>query len=269
MSDHKILFTGDFWHADFRGIISSIDVPLTLVPLEKIESVSESKFELVVVAQSRRDQIGCEDIEKLQSMFEQTPVVGLLGTWCEGETRSGNPWQGTTRVFWHQWEGRYDSFVQQMEQAGVSGWHAPRTTTIADRIAAEKPNFLSRDDPQHIGISAWSNSQYEMLADAMRYHGWIPHWVERTMWDGQSSNLVSTICIDADSWSYELSQRINWLNSEFPNKPKVLLLNFPRANELEEIKAAGVTEVVSKPYELADLKRAVIGKRSSSVSETS
>ena len=134
-NDHHILFTGDFWHTDFQSIISSIDVPITLVPLEKSASVVDQKFDLIVIAQSRRDQFSSAEVEKIQTTFSNTPIVSLLGSWCEGETRSGTPYPGLIRVYWHQWQGRYQKFVSQLADANLTDWHAPATSSIADRIS--------------------------------------------------------------------------------------------------------------------------------------
>ena len=108
MDNQKILLTCDYWDKEFQEIVSSFDVPVTLIPIEKVESISDSNFDLIVIAQSQRDQFLSVDLEKLQAIFPLTPIVGLLGSWCEGELRSGQPLPGVTRVYWHQWQGRYD-----------------------------------------------------------------------------------------------------------------------------------------------------------------
>jgi hypothetical protein len=105
MAIHKILVTGDFWHTDFQKIVSKFDVPVTLVPFDKVETVVEQSYDLVVLAQSRRDQFLDSEVEELITNFPAAPVVGLLGSWCEGESRSGKPYPGVIQVYWHQWEG--------------------------------------------------------------------------------------------------------------------------------------------------------------------
>ena len=256
MNDHKILFTGDFWHADFKTIISSIDVPITLVPIEKIDSVSDQQFDLIVVAQSRRDQFSSIDVEKIQTIFANTPTVSLLGSWCEGESRSGTPYPGLIRVYWHQWEGRYQKFVDQLAQEELTEWHAPMTSSVADRIASSSVG-PETSLVQCVGISAWSNTQHEMYADAVKCFGWKSRWVERGAWGGSRASLLSAVVIDADSWSGALSNRVNWLRTEFPRVPMVLTLNYPRENELDEISQSGISAVVSKPFELEDLRQAI------------
>lgn len=272
MEDHKILLTGDFWHQDFQHIVSGFGVPVTLVPIDKVETVGDSRFDLVVIAQSRRNQFFTEDVEQVQAMFAGIPVVALLGSWCEGETRSGSPWPGVVRVYWHQWEGQYERFSKQLAETGITQWHAPRTSTPADRAAARVPGTANSKDIQYIGISAWSPTQHEMIDDAIKSLGWKSRWVERFMWDGETTKMISAVCVEADGWSVSLQNRIKWLRTEIPNTPLVLLLNYPRKSELEEIRNSGVSEVVSKPFELDELKSAIVRaveNRSRSNAETS
>ncbi|MGI9495735.1 MAG: hypothetical protein ACR2NK_06780 [Mariniblastus sp.] len=257
MATHKILVTGDFWHTDFQKVVSKFDVPVTLVPFDKVETVVDQRYDLVVLAQSRRDQFLPAEVEELIANFPSVPVVGLLGSWCEGETRSGRPYPGVTRVYWHQWEGRYSQFVEQLEKTGITNWHAPRTSTPSDRIVAQRIRQDVSIGSGYIGVSAWTRAEYEMLDDAITSFGWRSRWVERSIWDAASSATVLVMCVVADSWTGELEKRIEWLNSEIPDVPFVLLLNYPRQSDIELIEAAGVTSVVSKPFELQDLKVAI------------
>jgi len=258
--DHKVLLTGDFWHQDFQGIVSQFDVPATLVPIEKIESVSDSKFDLVIIAQSRRNQFQSIDIDRVFEFFPNTPLVALLGSWCEGEVRSGQPIAGVVRIYWHQWSGRYERFISQLGQNGITDWHAPKTSSVADRIELQHSTLnsnLYQRKLEMIGISAWTQSNYEMLADAVQQFGWQSRWIERAFWDAESTNTVSAVCIDARSWSDDVKNRIKWIRSEFPLVPMVLVVSYPRASELDEIEATGIGFVVSKPFELVDLKSAL------------
>ena len=224
MNDCKILFTGDFWHSDFRSVVSGFEVPTTLVPIEKIATVGDSAFDLVVVAQSRRGQYSKDQIENIQNMFPTTPIVGLLGSWCEGEVRSGNPWPGVLRVYWHQWEGRFADFKKQLEEEGVTDWHVPRTTSVGDLIA--NSNF--RPDGQmnlFVAISAWTETKHSMISDAIDSYGWTSCWVERAIWNAETVSAVDAICIEADVWCDDLANRIKWIRSEVPQTPMVLVLS--------------------------------------------
>lgn len=257
MSEHKILVTGDFWHSDFQTILAGFEVPVTLVPFEKAKTIVDDRFDLVVIAQARRGQHSAAEVQELQTLFSTTPIIALLGSWCEGETRSGAPWPGVPRVYWHQWEGRYQKFVGQLEQFGITDWHAARTSTAADRVinsdVVDYPNKVSC-----VAISAWTNQQHAMVADAINHFGWSSCWVERSVWNAETTSAVDVIVVEADGWSADLANRVKWIQRQVAGTPMVLVANYPRQGELETIKSMGISGVVSKPFELNDLKTAIL-----------
>ena len=261
MDDHKILITGDYWHEDFRDVLSQLRVPATLVSLEAIRegSVKDENYEVVLLAQARPDQFSHQDCEMLQQKFPQTPVVSLVGSWCEGEMRSGNPSGGGVRIFWHQWQGRYDNFVSEFNRSHVSSWHLPRTATEADRVTESVSQFANSKESSkgasgvHVGISAWSEDGYRMLADALQSFDFRCSWLE-----GPEAHRVvpDVICINANSLSINLQTSISQM-SRRTSAPIVVLMNFPRKSEVDIARNLGVREVVSKPYQLIDLKFAI------------
>ncbi len=258
MKKHKILWSGDYWHDDFKTLLSSINVPMTMTPIEKLTLFKDKdeQFDLVVLAQSRRNQFDSSVVEFLRDRFPGVPVVFVLGSWCEGETRSGEPIPGVIRVYWHQWMGQYAKFCQQLETSGISDWHLPTTSTVADRIEQAQP----QRQPVHqsiIGVSAWTQSQFEMVADALKTLGYRTRWLERSVWDAQAFTLLSAICIDANSVTDDLVNRLSWLRTTYPGRPMVLILNFPRAQEVSKASDLGVAEILSKPFELANLGAAI------------
>ena len=111
----RILVTGDYWHSDFKDLIAGSLVSTTLVTIDKFLHLTgsepsgstplvieeEGTFDLVVIAQSRQGQFDQSLIDAVKAFAGTTPVVMMLGSWCEGELRSDQPAEGVTRVFWH------------------------------------------------------------------------------------------------------------------------------------------------------------------------
>ena len=259
--DLKILVTGQYWHSDFSGLISSNNATtITLLPVEKIANlVGDEKWDLIVIAQARREVIAKESVDHLQTTFPNTPTVSLLGSWCEGEVRSGEPWAGITRVYWHQWQGEFDRFASALNQDKIHDWQLPKTATPTDRIATiKRESFEGKAFEGIIGVSAWTNIQYEMIADSLSAFGIQTCWIERTIWDGEAKSLINVVILDDDSISSNLENRINWLFSTLGQRPLVLTLSFPRADEVETLKKLGAGAIVSKPFTLAELRQAIL-----------
>ena len=182
----------------------------------------------------------------------------MLGSWCEGELRSDQPAEGITRVFWHQWRGRFSAFLKHLDQHAVTDWHQTATATDADRIVTVEtmPDSKAHENVC-IGISAWNVESYDALSEAIQSFGWRTRWVERSNLHN-IAGAINAICIDANSLDDNLERRICWLKEQVLDVPIVLSLNFPRANEVSKLRSIGVSSVVSKPFELNDLQLAIV-----------
>ena len=267
MAASRILITGDYWHKDFQSLIAEIDIAATMMTMDSVLAMAAdpsttenlSEFDLVAIVQSRQGQYDQTTIDAIVDRVGIIPVVMILGSWCEGELRSDKPIEGVKRVFWHQWQGRFAKFIDELENDGVSPWHAPSTTTDADHIQTVTVKSL-RTKPEGnslaIGVSAWNAESYQVLAEAMRSFGWQPRWIERSNRMDIAASM-DAICIDAGSQPDKITERLQWLRKKSANVPMVLMMNFPRHQDVCELEKMGVTRVVSKPFELADLRAAV------------
>ncbi len=266
----QVILTGDYWHSDFQDIICRFDLPLTLVPLNQLDSLDSNSpaVQLVVVAQSRRGQLSEEIAQTLGSRFPGVPLIALLGSWCEGETRSGDPMPGFSRVFWHQWKGRYQNFLEQMAESHSSDWHLPRTSTLAD-LARRTPKRIHPRTNQVIGVSAKRLDDFETLADALDTLGFTSVWlqpnptmkpnptIQSNPTTDRSNRELEAIVIDGSSLTVEMEERIAFLKTQFEEVSQILVLNFPRRHEIEAARNLGIDEMISKPFLLSDLGQAI------------
>ena len=258
----KVLITGDYWHSDFRALIPKMDCVTTLIPADKLsdEHLVHGSFDLIVLAASRRDQFSHAWVESTRGKALPTPLVALLGSWCEGEKRSGEPWPGVQRIYWHQWQNRFDHFIGQLASDQVCDWQLPATSNHADSAM----NFTSNrraevaDGQLMIGVSAVSDHHYQMIDDASQTIRAETCWIEREHLDESTVTKLSLIVVDADSWNNDVKARIEGLRSDLKaDTPIVLLLNFPRESDLPAVHAMGILEVVSKPFQLSDFAMAI------------
>jgi CheY-like chemotaxis protein len=255
----RILLTGDFSHPDFSGLRLSPDA-MTLVPLKHAVS-SEAEYGLIIILQAYPDQHSRKLVEQLQARFPISPMVALLGSWCEGESRSGLPWPGVVRIYWHQWRGRFHRFQDRLKKVGVTNWHQPKTFSAADQISRSDParsdDRLSTERNPPVGISAATASQFEMIADALKTFGHSAFWVERPPENLAGLLPPSLFCLDANDLNEEIVTRIKRLRGTYPQTPFIVLANFPRKDAIDRLVTLQVSQFLSKPFELEDLKHAV------------
>src|SRR3954467_5187193 len=91
----SVCIYGDSEQSDFRDALATFRTDAL------VETNSSKASELIVVAQSRPDTVSHADFQVLQREAPLAGIVSLLGSWCEGETRTGKPWKGSHRVFWY------------------------------------------------------------------------------------------------------------------------------------------------------------------------
>jgi len=273
-----VLITGDIQHREFAGAVAWLEANCSLTRAEDfdaaISAVQNERPLLVVVAQSRPGQYSAAAIERIYAAAPLARLVALLGSWCEGETRTGQPWPGVIRLYWHQWETRAPAEIARLlEPRTPNAWKLPRTATPVERLLAAPP------DPPSLtlraGIYADEAVVYDALAGAVEAAGCTP---VRLATPGKahhndagvagSDNASSDVAIDgkvhadcdlllfdAADWRQRTQQRLAAVTSE--QRPCVVLMNFPRKHEVDEAVAAGASAVVSKPYLVDDLWRAM------------
>ena len=127
----QVLFVGNRQHAEFRDVIRWLgdwaDVKYAQdVTAARQVFASQEAVRLIVVAQSRPGEFRAADIEQLHASAPLARLVSLLGGLCEGEARSGSPWPGVPRIYWHQWQARCESELLPLLEEQRSGWTLPR-----------------------------------------------------------------------------------------------------------------------------------------------
>ena len=255
MDTPDVLVTGDYRHPDFADLIMQASFPVRLFPFEVLlqQKQSAAGCRLMVIAQSRRGQFSDVDVEEIIERNPGTPVVGLCGAWCEGELRSGRPLDGMVRVYWHQWLGRVESFLERMQCAGITAWHLPRICSAADRVIADIPARNAFEDGFTAGISSIRRSEYLMLEDACRQFAIDSVWVENFSPADDTATRLNALLVISNSWDQDVQRRVQLLKKSFPMVPIAAALNFPRPRDVVAARRIGVNQLLSRPFLLPDV----------------
>lgn len=92
-SGPSVWLVGDVEHPDFAEAAALVRATAIVGP---------GLPELIVLAQSRPGVIRLREIERLRRSAPLSGEVSLLGSWCEGETRTGKPAAGVRRLYWYE-----------------------------------------------------------------------------------------------------------------------------------------------------------------------
>ena len=262
MQEQAIWIVGDWQHPDFRAATVCLSAH---VRCATFSTAAEAMVAApvcpasILLLQSRLGQISSRDVEQLHAAAPLAQLVALLGPWCEGELRSGQPWPGVTRVPWRTWFSRLSRELRL--ESSPHDVRLPRTATEAERLTSSIASFVGHAS-YDCSVEIWTASrvEFESLRDSLAVLGLKALWrrANRSSPDSPADIVV------IDGWE-------NVPVSSTAVSRSILLLHFPRPEDIVRAQAYGITAVVGLPLLLADLMdvmgkilpRAVAGLRES------
>ena len=261
MNTLHLLVSGDYWHDDFRDQLSIIKHPTTMVPAARIESLADHNFDLVVLAKSGRYEVEQSTVDAIRRIMPKVPIVVLLGSWCEGENRSGQRLEGTTSVLWHQWETKFEKFCSQFGEEQATDWHLPLTATVADRVRDFSPsaNLLEKLSGSTVGISSNEKHSAESIRDLLAAYKCQSKWIRSgDIENGEGASGIDVLCIDASQGVGELTPRLAQLSAKFTDIPSVVVAGFVRQQDIDMLSKLGINHVIAKPFDAEDFAQALV-----------
>jgi CheY-like chemotaxis protein len=272
----SILLLGDAGRPEFRDVRACLGKWGIVVEFagadSAVSAVAEDRIlpDVMVVAQAFPGQFSHEAIDRLRRSAPLAQVVGLLGSWCEGETRSGLPWPAAARVYWHQWPARCDRQLRRLATGRSCSWALPLTATEEERLLADATESLCATAwnkqcrfgstrsaplvPSSGTLVAIHSSSHEMaawLSAACRRRGFVTIWQCNAAFDvieGASAGVFD----GTDLGDEEYDRLCRFVRALRP-APVVALLSFPRIADHRRALAAGASAVLSKPLKIEDL----------------
>jgi DNA-binding NarL/FixJ family response regulator len=224
-----------------------------------LAAVSDGRVvpDVIVIAQAYPGEFSHETIHRLRQAAPLARVLGLLGTWCEGEARTGRPWPGAIRVYWHQWVGRLERELRRMERDSCGTWGLPLTATEEDRLllpAREAPRDTIEGP---IAVYTPSCEMADWLSAALGAHGCATVWL-RPPHLAQLQGARAAIFDGSDCRGEQL-QELRRLCGSLGQAPTIALLDFPRIADYRSALSVGAAAVVSKPLCFDELLQELVG----------
>jgi hypothetical protein len=228
--------------------------------------------DLIVIAQTFPGQFSHHEVDQLRRLAPLSQIVGIMGSWCEGEMRTGAPWPGVVRTYWHQWAARSSQQLGRLANGKCCSWTLPSTTTEEERLLADRDvdcrvrethqsssgnimvRFTRPTSPAVRGlvvISARSCEMAQWLTAACRGHGYATVW-QRLPATPQVAGAAAAIFDGTDLGSEEYRELQRLVAAVHP-APVIVLLAFPRIEDRDRARSAGAAAVVSKPVNVDDL----------------
>jgi AmiR/NasT family two-component response regulator len=246
--------SGEYDRDEFARAIADMAATANVVQIGCLNAAAQNlargePVDLIVVAQARPSQFPLAEIDALRQAAPLAPIVALLGSWCEGEMRSGSPWPGVVRVHWHQWREWFRQGLAKFSRGEQSAWSQPMTATAEERLLSLKA--VRTDTSAVVAVISEHLEMADWLAAACRNRGasviTLNH-IPCSPIDG-----VAIVLWDVGLLSPLLVSQQQTVAAQFPRSRIIVLADFPRSEEVDRLIDAGAAAVLSKPLLVNDL----------------
>ena len=256
LNSARVLLTGDFQRPEFQAAVTWLRTTADVDSCANLHDATEHLGQmnadphLLVVAQSYPDQFSARQIEQLHRTAPLARIVALLGSWCEGEARSGRPWPGVMRIYWHQFESRLSPLLGEYPDFQTIA-NLPRTSSNTEQLGGGHVPHSG----QYRGLVAIRTSiynDYEALGESLGQIGYSNVWLNDVGW--RDLPRATAIVWDGSYWDGSNPAQTAELRHLCDAAPVIALMNFPRHHEVLHLREAGVSAIVSRPFLIDDLQ---------------
>jgi len=251
----QILLIGDTSRPEFREADAALEDSAHVTRLVDVEAAIAALIEGplaphgIVLAQSYPDQFSAAAIDRLRSTAPLARLIAILGSWCEGELRSGHPQPGVIRMHWHQAAVRIRREFPRWPEVQGSAWQLPATATEEERLLASIEVPLPRGEGL---IAIWTRrpEMESLLSDNCRRVGYSTVWLHPRLparVNGAVGVVYDGAAMDAAGFA-ELKQ----LLCEVAPAVGLALLDAPRVQDVRVARSLGAA-VLAKPFRIDEL----------------
>jgi len=251
-----ILLVGETARSEFAGCAEPLEQAGTVLRVptidKAVELLASGRFapDLVILTQAYPGQLAPPQLEPLRRLAPLSPIVLLLGTWCEGEMRSGRPLPGTVRLYWHQWHSSAPRQLARLCAGRPCAWALPPTATLEERLLSDiGPSVPTAG--RLVAIQTWRFEVAEWLSDACRTAGCASVWVRPCR--PVAVEGAALVLFDGTDFTGAELERLAEVSRTMPAVPVVALADFPRVEDCRRIAVSGASVVLSKPVDAEDL----------------
>ena len=258
-----VWLVGDVDHPEFGVATALMQATATLVRFADAAEVardsirSEARPDVIVWATSRPGINRARGVELLRGRAPLAGMVALLGSWCEGETRTGRPVSGVVRLFWYDFPNWWRRQIALLESGNCPDWAQPATAE-ANNLGTQKSLRIRGGFNGLILLQTTCWETGDVLADVLRRRGYATAWnrpgghhasvrgAAAGIWEGRQLDEPEVI---------QLSAFCRRLAKD--GAPVIALADFPRRDRCEVATRAGAAVVMGKPWLNADLLAAL------------
>ena len=194
---------------------------------------SGGNFDLIVLAQERPGELPRNLHTRIREAAPSAALLSVAGSWCEGELRTGNPWEAIERIYWHEFSSWLDRKVT------ASG---PRKENSIAKRSLIAINALHRESASAISDCLQSENEFASV--------WLPRVGPQPLASGYDAaiwvggQLTGSVAFSLAAFCQQMRNHA---------APVLAMLDFPRADEWQLARQLGVAALLGKPWDATAL----------------
>jgi len=251
----RLVLIGDIWRPEFLEAGTALQDLAEVIRVGDVEAAFSALAEGlpavhgIVLLQAYPDQFSAAAIDRLRRLAPLARLIAILGSWCEGEPRSGRPLPGVMRIYGHQAAVRIRREFSRWSEAGGSLWQLPPTATDEEQLLAS----IRAPLPERNGLIAiWTRRRdmHDLLADACRKAGYATAWLhprQPVQLRGTAAAIHDGAVLDAAGMA-DLTR----LTAMVSPAPVLALLDAPRIQDVRLARTLGAA-ALAKPFRVDEL----------------
>lgn len=222
--------------------------------------LSERAFvpQFVLFLQDRPGEIVQSLVERVLERWPLAASVVLLGSWCEGEMRTGRPLAGVARLPWHRWEAAFAQFFE-CPQDDDHPWRLPRTRTLAEELLAVadeptrlvEPAGIASSHRPLIAVAAAESDAFDSLRFALVTAGYAVARLRSSA--TREIEGASAVIWDEPGWARDDLADLRQCIELNRGTPVIAILGMLRWEEWLAVRSWGAAVVIAKPLRVPDL----------------
>jgi CheY-like chemotaxis protein len=256
------LYLGPVHRAEFQAAVQAIRECTTAHFCNSLETClawtnvnTQRRFvpDLLCLAEEFPAQWSRNSLEQIAAAWPLAHWVGIYGSWCGGETRSGQPWPRLLRVSALEFAAWFKSQMHAWHAGLLPLWALPATSSAEERIlfAAQAARHTRTTVPVCLYSSNTRQiATYVELLAALDVAATAHATLDAVCAAATAPELLLLNCCD------ELAAKepeLSALRMRFPHTPWLILLDFPRPQDYRLAARHGCHTILSKPCSLFDL----------------
>jgi DNA-binding response OmpR family regulator len=202
----------------------------------------------ILLAQSRPGESSTRNISALRARYPLTPIIALVGSWCEGDHRHRGVSQGVPCIPWHAWPVRLPEALDRLFAGKRGPWSLPLLSSEEERLCHADESAC----PTLTGLYLVRTRIYETwsaLADLLSSAGASAYWLRSPGDQVRGAKAILWDIARGDDMELDSLAAAKRRLAV----PIVALASFPRVADIERIISCETASVIAKPFAVDDL----------------